>query len=105
MEKIKIETIRHSLSHILAYAVQEIYPGTKFGIGPAIENGFYYDFQFSNPLSPEDLPKIEEKMRELIKKNLEFRVKKLEFKETENLFKNQPYTLELIKDLKKEGNK
>ena len=43
----KIETIRHSLAHILAYAVQELYPGTKFGIGPTIENGFYYDFDFS----------------------------------------------------------
>ena len=58
----KIETIRHSLAHILAYAVQELYPGTKFGIGPAIENGFYYDFDLPRTLTPEDLPKIEAKM-------------------------------------------
>jgi len=65
----KIETIRHSLAHLMALAIQELFPGTKFGIGPAIENGFYYDFQFPSPLSQEDLPKIEKKMRELIKKN------------------------------------
>jgi len=65
----KIEKIRHSLAHILAYAVQELYPGTKFGIGPAIENGFYYDFDLPRPLTQDDLPNIEQKMKELIKKN------------------------------------
>ncbi len=58
----KIEIIRHSLSHIMAYAVQELYPGTKFGIGPAIENGFYYDFDFDGSFSPEDFPRIEAEM-------------------------------------------
>jgi len=112
----KIETIRHSLSHVLAYAVQKLYPGVKFGIGPAIENGFYYDFEFIEAdqrglkrgitrIAPEDLPKIEEKMREIIKKNLEFRKKNLGIKETEELFRNQPYKLELIKELEKSGEK
>jgi len=100
-----IDTIRHSLAHILAYAVQELYPGIKFGIGPAVENGFYYDFDFKEKLTPEELLKIEKKMRELIKKNLEFRIKSLDLKEAEVLFKNQPYKLELIEDLEKEGEK
>ena len=54
-----IETIRHSLSHIMACAVKELYPKVKFGIGQAIENGFYYDFEFPAPIKQEDLIKIE----------------------------------------------
>jgi len=98
----KIETIRHSLAHIMAYAVQELYPGTKFGIGPAIENGFYYDFEFKNPISNEDLPKIEEKMRQIIKEEVKFEKKILSKKEANEIFKNQPYKLELIKELLEE---
>jgi threonyl-tRNA synthetase len=94
-----METKRHSLSHILAYAVQELYPGTKFGIGPAIENGFYYDFLFTTPLTPADLPKIEEKMRELIKKGFDFERKEISKKQAEELFADQPYKLELIAEL------
>ena len=92
----KIETIRHSLSHILAYAVQELFPETKFGIGPAIENGFYYDFDLKRSLAPEDLPKIEKKMKELIKQNIKFEKKTVLKAEAQKLFKNQPYKLELI---------
>jgi len=115
----KIETIRHSLAHILAYAVQELYPGIKFGIGPAIENGFYYDFDFieiansklktlnsketqgSKSQIPklEDLPRIEKKMREFIKQNLKFEKKIISKKKAEEIFKGQPYKLELIKEL------
>lgn len=95
----KIETTRHSLSHILAFAVQEIYPGTCFGIGPAIENGFYYDFDFKKPVSPADLPKIEKKMKELIKQKIKFEKKLVLKKEAKELFKNQPYKLELIQEL------
>ncbi len=94
-----IETVRHSLAHILAYAVQELYPGTKFGMGPAIENGFYYDFDLPYPLSPEDLPKIEKKMKELLKQNVKFTKKKLTKNDIVNLFKNQPYKLELIDEM------
>lgn len=96
----KIENIRHSLSHILASAVQELYPGTKFGIGPTIENGFYYDFDLPKNLAPEDLPKIESKMRELLKKGVIFSKKKISKEAAEELFKNQPYKLELINELK-----
>ncbi|MFH1656143.1 MAG: threonine--tRNA ligase, partial [Candidatus Nealsonbacteria bacterium] len=94
----KLETIRHSLSHILAHAIQDLYPKIKFGIGPAIENGFYYDFD-NLKISDSDLPKIEKKMRELIKQNIEFKKKNISKIEAKNLFKNQPYKLELIKEL------
>ncbi len=95
----KIETIRHSLAHILAYAVRKLYPGTKFGIGPAIENGFYYDFDLPKSLTPEDLPKIEAKMGELIKQNIKFEKKIISKKEAQELFNDQPYKLELIEEL------
>jgi len=101
MAKPKIEVIRHSLSHIMAYAVGELFPGTKFGIGPTIENGFYYDFDLPKSLSEKDFPKIEKKMREIIKKNTSFKKKKLSEKETKKYVKNQPYKLELIKELPK----
>lgn len=96
---LKQEIIRHSLSHIMAYAVQELYPGTKFGIGPAIENGFYYDFEFKNPLTNEDLPRIENKMRELIKEDILFNRKSITKISAKKIFSKQPYKLELIKEL------
>jgi len=101
----KIEKIRHSLSHILAQAIQELYPGTKFGIGPAIENGFYYDFDLSKPISADDLQKIEKKMQELIKNNLEFKIKNLRIEKAKKIFKDQPYKLELIDEIKKKAVK
>ena len=76
----KIEVIRHSLSHIMAQAVQELYPGTKFGIGPAIANGFYYDFDLPEQLSLTDLAKIEQKMNALIKSDIKFRKKDVDKK-------------------------
>ncbi len=103
---VNLETLRHSLSHILAFAVQELYPGTKFGIGPAIENGFYYDFDLpteafgeGGTLGVQDLPKIEKKMEELIKKDIKFIKKIISKTESRKLFKNQPYKLELIEEL------
>ena len=62
-----LELIRHDAAHVLAMAVQELYPGTQVTIGPAIEDGFYYDFARDEPFTPEDLPKIEAKMREIVK--------------------------------------
>ncbi len=97
----KIETIRHSLAHVLAAAVQELYPGTKFGIGPAIENGFYYDFNLPSPLSLEDLNKIEKKMKEIIKKNLKFEKKNITLAQAKKIFKDQKYKLEVIKGKQK----
>jgi threonyl-tRNA synthetase len=65
-----LELIRHDMAHILAMAVQALYPGTQVTIGPAIEDGFYYDFARAEPFTPEDLPKIEEEMRKIIKAGL-----------------------------------
>lgn len=95
----KIENIRHSLAHIMAYAVQELYKGTKFGIGPAIENGFYYDFELPKSLTPEDLPKIEKKMKELLAQNIKFDKKMISKEEAKEIFKEQSYKLELINEL------
>lgn len=103
MEKVNLETMRHSYSHLLAAAVLELWPRVKFGIGPAIEEGFYYDFEFPKPISEKDLPRIEAKMRKLQKKNLKFVKKQVLIAEAKKSFKNQPYKLELIKDLQEEG--
>ena len=60
----------HTTAHIMAQAIGRLHPGTKFAIGPAIENGFYYDLELASPFSPEDLPKIEEEMKKIIKENI-----------------------------------
>jgi threonyl-tRNA synthetase len=96
----ELEKIKHSLSHILAVAVKELYPTAKFGIGPAIENGFYYDIQVD--LKEEDLAKIEKKMKELIKKDIPFIKKDISKDEARKLFKDQPYKLELIEEIPEE---
>ena len=67
-----VERLRHSCAHLMAQAVQELYPGTKLAIGPTIEDGFYYDFDSPHRFTPEDLSKIEEKMRSLAKGNHDF---------------------------------
>lgn len=96
-----IETKRHSCSHILAAAVQELFPGTKLGIGPAIENGFYYDFLSEHKFTPEDLKTIEDKMKELIKAKSPFIRKEISKAEAEALFKQkgEDFKVELIADL------
>ena len=95
------EIFRHSTSHIMAHAVLEIFPDARFAIGPAIEEGFYYDFKLPRPLVPEDLEKIEEKMQELIKQDLPFKRRILPKKEALDFFeeKGQSYKVELIRDL------
>jgi len=95
----QINKIRHSLAHIMAGAVQEFYPKVKFGIGPEIENGFYYDFDFPTPISENQIQKIEKRMKKLIKQNLIFKKKNITKSEAKKLFKNQTYKLELIKGL------
>ena len=91
--------MRHSASHVMAEAVQSLIPGAKFAIGPAIEDGFYYDFDLPRPLTPEDLPNIEKKMKEIIKANLPFQQKDMTKEEAKKLFADQPYKLELINDI------
>lgn len=96
----KIETVRHSLAHVLAYAVSELHPGAKLGMGPAIEGGFYYDFNLKTPLSPQDLMTIEKKMRELLGQNISFKKKAITKSQVKKLLKDQPLKLELLKDIK-----
>ena len=95
----KLETMRHSASHVMAEAVLSIFPDAKFGIGPAIEDGFYYDFDLPRSLTPDDLPVIEKKMGEIIKANLPFTHRELGKEEAKKLFASQPYKLELIEEI------
>ncbi len=95
----QLEWMRHSASHIMAEAVQYLFPGVKFGIGPTIENGFYYDFELSRPLTPEDLPIIESKMREIISQDVPFIMEEMSKEEAQKLFATQPYKLELINEI------
>ena len=115
----KVEPLRHSLAHLMAYAVQEMFPGTNFGIGPVIENGFYYDFDFGtakpretpasdagaqretarNVIGPDDLPKIEKRMREFVRQNLVFKKEVISKDAAKKIFADQPYKLELIEEL------
>lgn len=83
----------------MAAAVKKLYPDVKLGIGPAIENGFYYDYDFSDArITPEDLAKIEKEMQAIIKQNIDFIKKEISQGEAEKLFANEPYKLELIKE-------
>jgi len=104
-ENSNLSNIRHSLAHLLASAVLEIYPGTKNTIGPAIENGFYYDFEFKNPITESDLEKIEQKMREQIKSWKKFDHKEVTEEEAKEIFRDNKYKLELIEDIIKKGEK
>jgi threonyl-tRNA synthetase len=100
----KIDEIRHSLAHLLAAAVLKKFPKAKLGIGPVIENGFYYDFKLPRPLTPEDLKELEGIMREWVNAKLPFTGKKLTPASAKKLFKDQPFKLELIKDFAKDKN-
>lgn len=101
----RLYKIRHSLAHILAHAVQDLYPGVKFGIGPVIANGFYYDFDLTETLGPDDLPKIEKRMRELLKNDITFEKIDVDEKEAKKIEKDQPYKLELIEEFNAAGEK
>ncbi len=91
--------MRHSASHVMAEAVLSVFPDAKFGIGPSIENGFYYDFDLPRSLTPDDLPIIEEKMGEIIKADLPFTHREITKAEAKKLFASQPYKLELIDEI------
>lgn len=102
-----LEIIRHSTAHVLAGAVLEMFPEAKFAIGPAIENGFYYDFELPRTLIPEDLPILEEKMKALIKANHPFERADISIDEAIEKFQrlSQIYKTKLLEDLKKAGEK
>ncbi len=100
--KMKIENIRHSLSHLLATAVLKKFPDAKLGIGPIIENGFYYDFLLPRSLAPEDLKDFEKEIKKLISQKLSFTIKKITAAEAKKIFKDQSFKLELINEYTKE---
>lgn len=96
-----LEILRHSTSHVMAMAVKEIYPGTKIAIGPAIENGFYYDFDHEKPFREEDLAAIQKRMEEIVKTDLPFQRKEISREEAIDFFRaaDENYKVELLQDL------
>src|SRR5688572_30374981 len=100
-----LEQLRHSLAHLLAAAVMDLWPDTKRTIGPAIENGFYFDFEFTEPISETDLPKIEEKMRQLLPFWTSFERSELSPDEAKKEYPGNPYKHELIDEFSGKGEK
>ena len=97
----ELERLRHSCAHILAQAVQKLFPNVKLAIGPAIQDGFYYDFDLDRPFTEEDLKQIEGTCRQIIKEHQPFSGKKVTRKEATELFtkRGEPYKLEILKGL------
>jgi threonyl-tRNA synthetase len=102
-EESQLYKIRHSAAHIMAQAVLEMFPEGKIAIGPPVENGFYYDFDLPRNLTPEDLQQIEKRMRQIIQGKHEFKKTVVSADEARELFKDQPYKIELIEGLEKGG--
>jgi len=98
-EESQLFRLRHSTAHVMAQAVLEMFPDAKFAIGPAIEDGFYYDFDLPRPLTPDDLEAIEAKMRENIRGGYDFEKEIVDAQKARKIFKDQPYKIELIDDL------
>ncbi|MBO5060694.1 MAG: threonine--tRNA ligase [Clostridia bacterium] len=99
MEMNELQTLRHSASHVMAQAVKRLFPETKLAIGPAIDTGFYYDFDSEHTFTPEDLEKIEAEMKKIAKENLKIERFELSRAEALELMKDEPYKLELINEL------
>src|SRR5512143_2700701 len=102
-EESSLYKIRHSAAHVMAQAVLEMFPEGKITIGPPVENGFYYDFDLPRNLTPEDLEQIEKRMRQIIAGKHDFVKKVVSADEARQIFKDQPYKLELIDGLEKGG--
>ena len=99
MENNELQTLRHSASHILAQAVKRLFPETKLAIGPAIENGFYYDFDSAVPFTPETLEQLEAEMKKIVKENLKIERFVLPREQALELMKDEPYKTQLINEL------
>jgi threonyl-tRNA synthetase len=97
----ELETMRHSASHVMAEAVQHIFPDAKYGVGPAIDNGFYYDMDLPRPLIPEDLDKIEAEMRKIVAEKQSYARSEMSREAAKEFFaaRNQPYKVEILDDL------
>ncbi len=98
-ENSRLEAMRHSCAHVMAQAVGEMFPDARFGIGPNIEDGFYYDFDLPRPLKPENLPEIEKRMADIIARDLPIVREEIGKEGARGLFAQQPYKLELIEEL------
>ena len=94
-----LSILRHSAAHLMAQAIKRLYPEAKFGVGPAIDSGFYYDTDTDQPLTEEDLGRIEKEMKKIVKENLPIVRKEISRQEALDLFADDPYKLELIHDL------
>lgn len=99
----RLHRLRHSAAHVMAQAVLEMFPAAKLAIGPAIEDGFYYDFDLPRALTPEDLQKIEVRIKEIVNEDLPFQYREISEQEAREIFKDQPYKLELISRILAEG--
>lgn len=95
----ELRILRHTASHVLAQAVKRLFPNTKLAIGPAIDNGFYYDFDAENPFTNDDLEKLEAEMKKIVKENIKLERFELPRAEALELMKDEPYKVELINDL------
>src|SRR5262245_12445617 len=100
-----LDTKRHSLAHLMAASIQEMFPDAKFGVGPVIEDGFYYDVTLARSLTPDDLQQIEKRMRDKVKQGLRFERSEMAMDAATNLFgtMKQDFKVELLKDLKTRG--
>ncbi|MBU2566509.1 threonine--tRNA ligase [Patescibacteria group bacterium] len=100
-----IDIMRHSAAHVMAAAIQRLFPEAKFGIGPTVDFGFYYDIDLGRAVTPEDMGKIEKEMKKIVKENLEFERSEMKLDEAIAMFDslNQPYKVELLKDLQEKG--
>lgn len=101
----ELEAIRHSAEHILTQAMIKLYPGLKMAMGPAIEYGFYFDFDYDKQINEKDFPKIEKEMQKIIKKDLLFKKEVLTVKEARKLFKGNPYKQEWLDEIEKKKEK
>jgi len=101
----KLDTKRHSLAHVMAASIQELFPEARFGVGPVIEDGFYYDVYVNRPLTPDDLQAIEKRMREKVKQNLGFERSEMPLDAAIDMFgkMSQDFKVELLRDLKTRG--
>jgi threonyl-tRNA synthetase len=104
-QKEYLNNLRHSCAHLLAAAVMELWPDTKRTIGPAIENGFYFDFEFTKPISEAEFPKVEQKMREIVRDWKSFEKYELTPEQAKKEYPNNPYKHELIDELGKKAGK
>ena len=99
MEALDISVLRHSTAHVMAHAVRNLFPGVKIAIGPSIEDGFYYDFDIKTPFAPEDLDNISQEMKKIIKSKSPFVRREVSREQALEIFKDEPYKVELIRDL------